>query len=326
MSTVAPVKAGATATAWIGPLPRTTAYIHARVVCRRRVVTADIASLIQRSARLQVDDIDFEAFRERPLDPATLRCLRYMHDVEGHTACYLRDLLATRAHRDPEVTAFLACWCYEEHWHGEALADVLRAHGEPAGRSRLAVSRRRLPRRDSLRPVAFTLASAITPHIVALHMAWGAVNEWTTQAGYGRLAAKAEHPVLSELLRRIMRQEGRHIDFYALGARRRLADSATARRLTRFALRRYWTPVGSGVMPHSELRFLVAHLFGDVEGRSAAQRVDRLVGRLPGLDGLHLAEAAVDSLDPRPQKTSECASVEQLVYDNEQEKEQGHAC
>ena len=97
--------------------------------------------------------------------------------------------------------------------------------------------------------MAFTLGSALTPHIVAVHMTWGAVNEWTTQAGYGRLAAKAKHPVLSELLRRIMRQEGRHIDFYAIGARRRLAASATARRITRFALRRYWAPVGAGVMP-----------------------------------------------------------------------------
>src|ERR1700681_3562121 len=219
------------------PGPGTGPHIRAAPGCRRRVVPTDIDSLIQRSARLEGDDIDFGAFRRRPLDPATLRCIRYMHDVEGHTACYMRDLLATRAHRDPQVTAFLACWCYEEHWHGEALALVLRAHGEPAGRQRLAESRRRLPRRDALRPVAFTLASAISPHIVAVHMTWGAVNEWTTQAGYGRLAARADHPVLSELLRRIMRQEGRHIDFYALGARRRLTESATARRLTRFALR-----------------------------------------------------------------------------------------
>ncbi len=86
-----------------------------------------------------------------------------MHDVEGHTACYLRDLLATRAHRDPQVTAFLACWCYEEHWHGEAIAQVLRAHDEPAGGSRLAASRRRLPRRDALKPVAFTTGLGADP-------------------------------------------------------------------------------------------------------------------------------------------------------------------
>jgi hypothetical protein len=287
-------------------------------------MTTDIDGLIHRSSRLQVDDLAFEDFTRHPLDPDTLRCLRYMHDVEGHTACYLRDLLATRAHRDPDMTAFLACWCYEEHWHGDALAQVLRAHGEVAGSTRIASARSRLPRRDSLRPIVFTLASAVTRHIVTVHMTWGAVNEWTTQAGYARLAAKAGHPVLSELLHRIMRQEGRHIDFYAFQARRRLAESRAAQRITRFALERSWAPVGSGVMPPSELRFLVTHLFGDAEGRAAAQRIDRLVGRLPGLDGLHLAERAARDLthashDHPGESNVSLAHVEQW-------KGQSHAC
>ena len=54
-------------------------------------------------------------------------------------------------------------------------------------------------------------------------MAWGAINEWTTQAGYARLSDKADHPTLRELLKRIMRQEGGHIDFYASEATRRLS-------------------------------------------------------------------------------------------------------
>ena len=259
-------------------------------------MASDVEGLLERSGRLEVADLDFAAFGAHPLDPDTLRCLRYMHDVEGHTACYLRDVLATRAHRDPEITAFLACWCYEEHWHGDALARVLRAHGEVAGSRRIAAARQRLPRRDAWRPFAFGLASALSPHVVAVHMTWGAVNEWTTQSGYGRLAARAGHPVLSTLLRRIMRQEGRHIDFYAFQARRRLAANVRARRMTRFALERFWTPVGSGVMPAGELQFLVTHLFGDEDGRAAARRIDRMVDRLPGLEGLHLAERAADRL------------------------------
>jgi hypothetical protein len=257
-------------------------------------VGTDIAKLIQRSARLEIDDIDFDAFRTQPLDPNALRCLRYMHDVEGHTICYLRDILVTRAHRDPEVTAFLACWSYEEHWHGEALARVLDAHGESSGPSRLTNMRQHLPRNDSLRPAVFSAVSAITKHLPAVHMAWGAVNEWSTQTGYGRLLEKAKHPVLSELLRRIMRQEGRHIDFYASESFRRLGASKAAQRFTRFALRHYWGPVGSGVMPKAEIRFLATYLFGDEQGRDAAQRIDRQIDRLPGLGGLHLVEAAVE--------------------------------
>ncbi len=259
-------------------------------------MSLDTDSLVRRSARLQVEDLDLGAFTARPLDPDTLRCLRYMHDVESHTVCYLRDMLVTSAHRDPSVTAFLTCWNYEEHWHGEAIGQVLDAHGEVAGRGRLAEMRSRLPRRDALRPMLFSFTSAVTGHVIAVHMAWGAVNEWTTQAGYSRLAAKADHPVLGELLRRIMRQEGRHIDFYANQARRRLADSRAAQRLTRAALRRLWAPVGSGVMPKDEIRFLIGHLFSDPTGLAAAQRIDRQIDRLPGLDGLHLVESSVAGL------------------------------
>lgn len=254
---------------------------------------SDTATLIRRSARLDLDGIDFDAFREQPLDPDALRCLRYMHDVEGHTMCYLRDVLVTRAHKDPEITAFLACWSYEEHWHGEAIAKVLEAHDEPAGLSRLQAMRARLKRTDSLRPLLFSVGNAVTRHLTAVHMTWGAINEWTTQAGYARLSAQAKHPVLAELLRRIMRQEGRHIDFYAAEARRRLESSPAARRLVRGALRRWWAPVGSGVMPAPEVEFLATYLFADDNGLEVARRIDRQVERLPGLDGLHLVEGAV---------------------------------
>ena len=54
-----------------------------------------------RSHALDLDGIDFDTFRERPLDQRALRALRYMHDVEHHTVCYLRDLLVTGLHRTP---------------------------------------------------------------------------------------------------------------------------------------------------------------------------------------------------------------------------------
>ena len=56
-------------------------------------------------------------------------CMHYMMDIESHTVIYLRDLLATRAAADPQITAFLSCWVYEELWHGEAFSDFLRAYG-----------------------------------------------------------------------------------------------------------------------------------------------------------------------------------------------------
>jgi len=256
----------------------------------------DIATYRTLSEKLDLEDIDFESFRRRPLSPEALRCLRYMHDVENHTVCYLRDVLVTRAHRDPEVTTFLTLWNYEEFWHGEAIARILAAHDELSGSGRIAALRNRLPKSDKWKPLSFQLASAISPHLTAVHMTWGAVNEWTTQAAYARLAKLADHPTLSELLRRIMKQEGRHIDFYATQAKSRLSDSRAAQKFTRWALRRFWAPVGSGVVPDQEVDFLRTYLFGDQDGLAMADRIDRRVDRLPGLVGLHLLQGAVSGV------------------------------
>jgi hypothetical protein len=253
----------------------------------------DVDTDARLGSRLDVGDLDLPAaFRAHPLDADGLRCLRYMHDIESHTVCYLRDLLVTDAHADPTITTFLTMWNYEEHWHGEALAAVLRAHGEQAGRERTALIRARRAPFNSLRPAAFMLGSALVPDMTAISMTWGAINEWTTQAGYARLAARARHPVLTELMRRIMRQEGRHIDFYRAEAQRRLARSPLSRRLTRLALSRWWNPVGTGVVDDAETTFVVGYLFGGPQGARAADRIDRNIDRLPGLAGLSLASTA----------------------------------
>lgn len=256
----------------------------------------DVDQLARRSRRVEIDDLDLDAFTDRPLEAGALRCLRYMHDVEHHTVCYLRDLLLTEAHRDPEITTFLTVWVYEEHWHGQAIAAVLAAHGEGAGDTRIASSRQRSRRHDLALSLAMWAANGVTRHLPAVHMTWGAVNECLTQAAYRRLAVRTGHPVLRELVGRISRQEGRHIDFYASQAERRLGASRRAQRLTRVALARLWTPVGAGIMPPAEVRHLGGYLFGDDEGRAAAARIDRRVQRLPGLDGLTVVTDALDRL------------------------------
>src|SRR5262249_18242365 len=234
----------------------------------------DIDTYTKRAGRLNLDGIDFDTFRPQPLDRATIRCLRYMHDIEHHTVCYLRDLLATPAHADHEVTSFLTMWNFEEFWHGDAIGRVLAAHGEPAGPRRVEALRRSQRWTDRFGPTLHALGSSIVgASYTAVHMTWGAMNEWTTQAGYARLAARADHPTLTELLRRIMRQEGRHVDFYASQAMARLAGNRRAQRLTRFALTRYWRPVGSDVMPETEVCFLVNHLFGDGDGAAVLGRL-----------------------------------------------------
>ena len=222
------------------------------------------------------EGIDFDDFRDGPLPPDALRSLRYMHDIEHHTVCYLRDLLLTPAHQEPEITSFLSCWAFEEMWHGDAIGRVLEAHGEVAGVPRIAALRHRRRRQEAVTSLStIGLAAFSGRAFIALHMAWGAINEWTTQAAYGRLAEAAGHPTLRELLRRIMKQEGGHIDFYTSEATRRLADSTKARRLTRLALTATVAPGG---------------LRGDAETR----------GRIPGEVPLRRREGRPDAGAHRP--------------------------
>ncbi|WP_298342690.1 ferritin-like domain-containing protein [Ferrimicrobium sp.] len=249
-------------------------------------------SIIGRSARVDLEGIDFNSFETQPLAVETLRCLRYMCDVESHTICYLREILATSAHRDPDITAFLACWNYEEFWHGEALGQVLELHRLPGAKESAQDLRRERKWLDELRLLTFNIGSLIADDFVAIQMCWGAINELTAQAAYARMIAKAQHPELSELVRRIMKQEGRHLDFYEGEARKRLLKSRRAQRLARFALTKFWAPVGSGVVSNSEVAHMASYLFADEEGLVAAQRVDRKFSRLPGLDGLTLLETA----------------------------------
>jgi hypothetical protein len=257
-----------------------------------------IEKYTQLVAPLDVRDLDLaNAFHTHRLDGDVLRCLRYMHDIELHTICYLRDLLVTSAHRDPEITTFLTFWSFEEYWHGDAIATVLRAHGEPAGATRVRELRRTRRVAEATKPFAHGLASLVVgPSMTAVHMTWGAINEWTTQAGYARLAQRCDHPALNELLRRIMKQEGRHIDFYAAQASKRLADNRRAQWLTRQALTRFWAPVGSDVMPEPEVRHLISYLFGGVDGAAMATRIDRRIDTLPGLSGLELIAKARASM------------------------------
>ena len=259
----------------------------------------DIDTYMTHSGRITWDDLDFSAFADQPLSDAGLRCLQYMHDIEFHTVCYLRDLLVTRAHDDHRMTTFLTIWNFEELYHGEALAAVLAAHGRAGGPERVEPLRRGLGWKQHVGTLSSMFGSLAVKDFTAVHMMWGAVNEWTAQAGYARLAKLEDHPVLSALLRRVMRQEGRHVDFYASEADRRLSDNRMAQRITRFALRRYWRPVGSGVADTEEVRFMTSHLFGGEEGRSVAERIDRRIHRLPGLDDLHIvAKARRAHLDP----------------------------
>ena len=268
----------------------------------------DLDKYLRASKKVDLAGVAWDRIEEHPLSVAEARTLAYMMDIESHTVIFLRDLLATRAAFEPDVTAFLSCWVYEELWHGEAFSRFLgeagyelapdreRVWGDapyPSRNSRNAWIRRKLGSKGYASHMATLGAAALLKDFVALHMTWGAVNELSTLSGYHRMIAKTEHPVLIDLLERIIKDERRHFAFYRSQARTRLGRSRQARTVTRWALEHLWAPVGTGVRPQRDTDFAVTYVFGDEEGRAAAEEMDGTIGELPGLAGIQIYRDAL---------------------------------
>jgi len=238
------------------------------------------------SAVLAAPDFSRDALRTRPLDAGTVRALRTMQGVESYTLFYLRSLLSTPAAHEPAVASFLARWLYEETGHGLAIAALLEANGTPLA----AHVAQPESWRERITALGTGWVARLRSDFAAVHMVWGAINELTAVTAYRRLARCSGHPVVEELCGRLARDESRHFSFYFDEARRRLAAPRT-QRLARWLLMHFWAPVGSGVVPESEVRFLADHLFADAEGWAAARKADATLHALPGMAGLPLLEA-----------------------------------
>lgn len=89
----------------------------------------DLDRYLRNSKRVDLSGVHWDRVGDDPLSEDEARCLAYMMDIESHTSIFLRDLLATKAAFEPDVTAFLSCWVYEELWHGEAFSRFLGEAG-----------------------------------------------------------------------------------------------------------------------------------------------------------------------------------------------------
>jgi hypothetical protein len=257
----------------------------------------------EESKKLDIAGVAWEEVTANQLSKGDLFCLHYMMDIENHVPLYLSHLLVTRACMDPILTTFLACWNYEELWHGENIGRFLNLYGiEFDTQDRIAHVRANLGFQNSVSLMSTMAGSWLLKDFSAVYLTIGAINELATLTGYGALIRKSGHPVLKDLLGRIIKDERRHFAFYFNSAKEWLTDNEKAQRMDRWMLNRVWVPVGQGVKKLEEVDALALHLFDDEQGEQELLNLDEKIGKLPGLSGIKLMSKALYGARERVRK------------------------
>jgi rubrerythrin len=245
----------------------------------------NIERLMETSGKVDLSDIDWSEVPKHPLTPEAIRCLRYFLLTENSTFFYVKALMSTDAvYKEPEIAPFLCVWMYEEEFHGRAFRRFMEALGEPlvpTYRRDMFLSRGAGERIDELGQLV--LGQIFPEHWPAVHMVWGAIQEFTTYMAYQQLIERIDHPILTKICQRIMKQELRHYAFYREHAKRRLERDATTRKVNSAAVKIGWTPVGDGMCPKEEVIHAIRFLFDGLDG-TAIPRVEEKVRELPGLE------------------------------------------
>ena len=248
----------------------------------------------EESKKLDIAGVAWEKVTANQLSKGDLFCLHYMMDIENHVSLYLSHLLVTRACMDPILTAFLACWNYEELWHGENLGKLLNLYGiEFDAQDRIANVRANLGFQNSVSILSTMVGSWLLKDFSAVYLTVGAINELSTLTGYAALIRKSGHPVLKDLLGRIIKDERRHYAFYLNSAKEWLTENEKAQRVDRWMLDRFWVPVGQGVKTQEQVDALALYLFDDEQGEEELLTIDEKIGKLPGLSGIKLMSRAL---------------------------------
>lgn len=235
-----------------------------------------------------IGGIPWHTVRNYPLDPRFVPVLLYMRDIEILTDMYHEELRRTPTGRDPVISRFMERWGVEEITHGELINRFLNEAGfETADRWKEEISRGVSRYYNFYARFLTTLTNCVGKSFTATHMAYGAINELCAAQAYRRLIEIAGHPVLSHILKGIIREEAVHTQFYYSVARLELKKSSYAQSIARFVIKKFWQPVGSGARSDESRNYAIATLFGDEAGVSWIDRtVTGRVQQLPGLDGV----------------------------------------
>lgn len=235
-----------------------------------------------------IGNISWHDVKRFPLSEKLVPVLLYMRDVETLTEIYHDHLKRTPTGKDPVISKFMERWGVEELAHGELINRFLNEAGFATDDNWKTRTKSQIPFAYKLNSqIISLLTNCVGKSFTAAHMAYGAVNEMSTLQGYRRLIELADHPVLTDILRAVMREESIHTQFYWQIARLELQNSFVSRKLARFVIDKFWVPVGQGIKSVKDANHTVTTLFGDASGLETIDKhVTQRMQQLPGFGAL----------------------------------------
>lgn len=233
-----------------------------------------------------IANIPWDEVRRHRFDPKFIPVLQYMRDVETLTDMYHREMRRTPTGRDPVISKFMERWGIEEVTHGEVLNLFLNELGVKTNPDWQTQVRKAVSRFYNVNTYFVTsLSNLIGSKFTATHMTFGAVHEMTTAQSYRRLMELADHPVLTKILKGIIREESAHTQFYWSVARLELRKNEFAKKLAKFVIQNFYYPVGQGSKPKDQTEYTIATLFGEGNGMEGLETtITQRVQQLPGFD------------------------------------------
>lgn len=235
-----------------------------------------------------IDSIEWDQINEHPFDERLIPVILYMRDVETLTDMYWQELRRTPTGRDPVISKFMERWGLEEVTHGEVLNRFLDEVGHQAGDDWQKKIRENVSTGYHVGTYLMTLiTNLLGSRFTATHMTFGAVHEMTTGQAYRRMIEIADHPVLTKILKAIIREESAHTQFYWSMARLELRKDDLSQKLARKVIENFYYPVGQGSLKKERTKQVVSTLFGENEALKDLDRtVTQRVQKLPGFDGI----------------------------------------
>lgn len=260
-----------------------------------------------------IDGLPWHTVKDTPIDKKFIPVLLYMRDVEVLTDMYHRELQRTPTGRDPVIAKFMERWGVEEITHGQVINRFLNEAGYETPADWQKQTHKNVTTSYHVGTYFLTsLTNLLGSRFTATHMAFGAIHEMSTAQAYRRMKELADHPVLSQILEGIIREEAAHTHFYRSVAILELQKSETAQKIARKVVETFWRPVGQGSLAKKRTEYSIAMLFS---GDGGVDQLDRTVTQrarqLPGFADLTKVTKRIRSIceNFRPSKIAASAAL-----------------